>query len=331
MITKDKTWYAKLETIHQKPKLTFDEQIQYLKDYKGIKFEIMSEEDAISFLQNNNYLFKVKAYAKNYSKYGENYHDASMIGKYCNLDFAYLRELSTLDMYLREKILKLVLNIEHYLKVQLLMDITENENEDGYKTLAEFFAKVRPDLKSTVMLKSYNSYCNSLVRNRVDFAIWEIVELLSFGDFIDLYNYYYSINPCSTKCMKNNLKSVQWLRNAAAHNNCIINNLNRENAPNKVNQEVMSYISKIPSISSKSCTKKMGNRQIHDFTVTLYVFNMVVSSEDVKRYTMKELKDLFETRFTKNKSYFENNSLITTNYDFVKKTIDYFYNLCNNI
>ena len=47
-------------------------------------------------------------------------------GLYISLDFAYLKELSTLDMYLREIILKMTIDIEHFLKVKMLNDLQKN-------------------------------------------------------------------------------------------------------------------------------------------------------------------------------------------------------------
>jgi hypothetical protein len=44
-----------------KAKLSIDAQIDDLK-YKNVKFEIINEEYAKKFLQNNNYYFKLKSY-----------------------------------------------------------------------------------------------------------------------------------------------------------------------------------------------------------------------------------------------------------------------------
>lgn len=115
-----------------KIKLSIDEQIEYMKNKSGIQFNIINEEEAKNFLTNNTYYFKIKAYAKNYEKYleGEN------ADKYINLEFAYLKEMSTLDMYFRRAIMKMALDTEHFLKTQLLRDFARNNKEDGY---ANFF------------------------------------------------------------------------------------------------------------------------------------------------------------------------------------------------
>jgi hypothetical protein len=84
-----------------KNKLTIDEQIKDLKE-KGVVFNIMNEDDAKKFLRYNNYYFKLKSYASNYPINPKN-------GKYVNLEFAYLVELSKIDMYLRKIILDIQL------------------------------------------------------------------------------------------------------------------------------------------------------------------------------------------------------------------------------
>ena len=84
-----------------------------LRDEKGIQFNIMSEEQAVEyFSQRNNYL-RTAPYRKNYPKHIAGPNE----GKYINLEFAYLTELSTLDFYLREILLEMCIDVEHDLKV----------------------------------------------------------------------------------------------------------------------------------------------------------------------------------------------------------------------
>ena len=107
-----------------KVKLTVDEQITDMRT-KNVQFEICSIEDAKKFLKYNNYYFKLKSYARNYVVNPQT-------KKYYNLDFAYLVELSKLDMHIRKIILEMSLDVEHYLKVRLMNDLSNNPLEDGY-------------------------------------------------------------------------------------------------------------------------------------------------------------------------------------------------------
>ena len=108
----------------------------YMKN-KGITFDHCSEKDAVRFLQESTYFFKVKAFDKNYIAHPKT-------GHYYNLDFSYLMELSTLDMRLRRLILHATLDIEHFLKVQLIRDVSSNPVEDGKVKVHGEFQKVAP-------------------------------------------------------------------------------------------------------------------------------------------------------------------------------------------
>ena len=50
----------------------------------GVKFNIVTEEDAREFLLDSTYYFKLKAFQKNYNK--------KQNGDYINLEFAYLKD-----------------------------------------------------------------------------------------------------------------------------------------------------------------------------------------------------------------------------------------------
>ena len=76
-----------------KPMLNAAELIEHLEN-KGVKFELTSKEDAQKYLEENNNYFKLVSYRKNFSKYK----DGEKIGKYINLDFKMLEDLSIIDM-----------------------------------------------------------------------------------------------------------------------------------------------------------------------------------------------------------------------------------------
>lgn len=305
----------------QKNKLSIGDQIAHMKDNNGIKFNIINEEAAKEFIQKNNYYFKLKSYAKNFDKYSSGIN----IGKYINLEFAYLKELSKIDMHLRMYIIKITLDIEHFLKTQLLRDCSENDNEDGYDLVKNFLVKY-PYIKKNINDKSKNSACGDLIlKYKNNFAVWNIVEVLSFGDFIKLYDMYYGKYD-SDESMSNYLWSVKFLRNAAAHNSCLINSLKKPYSNKiKMNKEVNTFVSKIKGITPDSRKKKMSNPIVHDFVVTLFAFDKVVKSEQMKKHSMEELKELIDVRFVSNKNFFEKNDLIKSYYKFIKIIVDYFY------
>lgn len=310
----------------EKVNLCLDRQIEYMRDISGIKFDIISEEEAKEFLKNSNYYFKIKSFAKNYDKYykGENQ------GKYINLDFAYLQELSKLDMVLRKLIINMTLDIEYFAKTKLIYDCSENTYEDGYSIVEEFLNKHQYIKEELIRSKSYyNSISGDLKRKYSEKpAIWNLVEMISFGDFIKLYGFYYSKYK-SKDNYANSLWSVKCLRNAAAHNNCILNALkNPYNIKLNSNKEVLRYIHNIKSITKIEKQKKMSNPIIHDFVVTIYVFNSLVNSKSTKKKNMIELENIINNRFIKNKEYFEKNQVIKSSYKFIKKVVEHYSMLC---
>lgn len=302
-----------------RPKLSIPEQIERMKK-QDIKFDLMSAEEAHEFLQVNNYYFKLKAYAKNYHKY-PNVRD----GKYRNLDFAYLVELSKLDSYLRKQILSMSVDLEHFIKVKLMRDICNDTSQNGY-TIVEQFLRATPGLAEEINNKSQNSTCRHLVNKyRESYAIWHLIELISFHHLEKLARHYYKDRDTT---LYSRMMPARILRNAAAHNNCIIHNLKSgDEISFSINKAVNTKISKIPGISRTSREKKMSIKMIHDFVVMLDLYYDIVGDE-TKKYSFLYLQDLFENRFAKNKEYFIKNEVLMSSFNFTKKIIDYYCSLC---
>ena len=140
----------------EKIKLTVDEQILDMKK-KGVKFELCTEQEAKRFLNYNNYYFKLKSYARNYNINPQT-------NQYFNLDFAYLIELSKLDMYIRKIILEMSLDVEHYLKVRLMKDLCNNSEEDGYN-ITKIFLQYHPNAKDDIRRKANKWECPKVCVN----------------------------------------------------------------------------------------------------------------------------------------------------------------------
>ncbi len=314
-----------------KPKLLSSEIIDKIKNEKGITFNYISEEDAADFLKEKNNYFRLASYRKNYDKklIGEN------AGKYIDLDFAYLIDLSIIDMHLRFIIIKMCLDIEHDLKVRLLNDIALDTKEDGY-SIVEDFLKLNEYLYDDIYTKRQTTYVGDLIDKFFTFdthksstgktiydnleircPAWAFVEIISFGAFIKFYEYYYQLTPPIPLSLLNPTKSI---RNACAHNNCIINNLRR--GTSRPGHTVVSFVAKISTISKDVRKKHLSSRPIFEFVNMLIVYDMIVS-KSVKQNRLNELSDLIDNRMTKHEEYYKNQQLLSSSYGFIKKIVDF--------
>lgn len=264
-------------------------QVSYLRDEKNVSFRLMSEEDAVAFLEERSFFFKLKAFAKDFEKYackpGEK-------GRYVNLDFGHLVELSKLDKALRSLVLDLALDIEHYLKVRINA-AAMHAGADPFEVVGTFLEssaasvvseqtkaldrgvgagavrlaastlggcnlESRPAIVSaaneaTATLSEVTKgrdprhvehaiagmagspYSGALVRKYADgpIPLWTLLELVSFGPLTRLYRHCFgkagAIDDPEERGMfsayRGLLKCTQQLRNAAAHNDCLLNGL----------------------------------------------------------------------------------------------------------
>lgn len=180
----------------------------------------MTRTQAVNFLQNNNYYFRVTSYESNYLDY------LDINSRYLHLEFAYLVELSTLDMYLREQIISMCLDIEHCLKVQLLHDIEKDVTENGYDLVNSFLNLHKNSyVINDIMRKSTSAYCGDMIKHYFNYSydngtyefdcpVWAFLEVISFGTFIDFYTYYYNNKPQSNRSHISCFPYVRSLRNA---------------------------------------------------------------------------------------------------------------------
>ena len=314
---------------NEKRKLKVEEQIQDMID-KNIQFELYSQEDAKKFLKYNNYYFKLKSYARNYNI-------NSQTKQYYNLDFAYLVELSKLDMYIRKIILELSLDVEHYLKVRLMNDLSDNPEEDGYN-IVRLFLQYHPNAEADIQSKADKySFCSDLAEKHLneynepeELALWNIVELLSFGNFMELYQLYYQVYPSFN--YSDYLKSIKFIRNAAAHNNCILSTLRKPNSLKKFSKtkKLANILGKIPEFRELDNRDAMlKNPVIHDFVTLLFVYNDIMKVSATKKVRNKKMEEICHSfcdedgRIRKNKSYFDKNPYIKDAYSFICNIIKY--------
>lgn len=308
-----------------KPMLKAEELVRHLEK-KGVKFELTSREDATKYLEENNNYFKLVSYRKNFPKYERGVN----IGQYINLDFKMLEDLSIIDMKLRKEMLNIVLDLEHYTKVRLLSKI-ENTIKDGYLLVEKYIAYLKSKneytfLKSELDRNIKGTYCGELVKKyKEEYPIWAFIEIISFGRFIRFYMFV--ANELRDKKMVDEaylLKNVRELRNACAHNNCILNDLKAGTSSYKANYRILNEISKI-GISKEIRNKRMSNSRIQQIVTLLYLNKILTTSKGVLDYHVKSLQNL-KNRIECHINYYEKNNLIQSNFEFLNKIIDNWYN-----
>ena len=327
-----------------KQKFDIEQQLDHMAS-KGIQFNVISKDEARLFLSQSTYYFKLKAFAKNYDKYTSE----AMLGKYVNLEFAYLKELSILDMHFRKILSSMTVDIEHYLKVKFIKDISMNPLEDGYN-IVEMFFKQNEEICRNIAAKCTYSVTSDLVKKYCNnWAAWNIIEVLSFGSFVKLYDLYYTYYKplyIGQETYISLLGSVRFLRNAAAHNNCLLNSIYKPyvnskcpknycsidgvfTAPrNRVfrkTKELSNIITNSQAeigIASNTRKKMLENPVIHDLTAVIYLYSLICSSGSIK--AIKKSLGIFFARCSLHSDYFKTNQSIQSAYNYFQKIVDFY-------
>ena len=326
----------KLDTIELKPILKIKELVPYLKS-KNIKFEIMSEKEAEEYLRKNNNYYNITAYKNNFSKYPSP--AGKYEGLYQDLDFAYLKDLAIIDYRVRLLFFKITIDIEHYLKIRIL-NLIDNDLEDGYRIVnmyleKDFYNEENPrkihnsifkKVGSDNYNKIFSDYYVDKDKKLENIPIWEFLEIITFGDLVRFYEFFikeYKIEKEMTNVYI--LREIVKLRNAVAHNNCLLSDLNKKDNHNKPEFRIVNYL--IDSgVRRDFRSNKLKNSRIRQMTYALYMFNEIVTSEGIKENVTKEINELFLERIIRHKEYYINNKLLITTYIYFKKIIDKNYN-----
>ena len=303
-----------MENAHRSPKLSIPQQIQDMRK-RGISFDLFSEIEARKFLEKNNYYFKLKAYAHNFDRYK----DPAKEGKYIHLDFAHLKDLSTIDAEFRKHILGMCIDLEHFLKVRMLHHFNMVD-EDGYEIIDELFRR-NPGMQEEIESKVNTSTCHSIVKkHRDNWAIWNVIELMSFGQFINLYNLFYERNHFPEDGC-NLLFSVKMIRNAAAHNNCLLNQMrgpySRAIVPT---YHLKNDIVKLSSSKKSVVEKHLSHPTVHDFMALLFLYNNIVP-DPTRTKGMTAIRDFFGERIPRHKEYYAKEQALVAVYSFTNEIV----------
>ena len=310
--------------------MKISEMVPYLK-LKNIKFEECSEEDAEKYLRENNNYYNVTAYKNNFIKYqfGE------LQGKYIDLDFAYLKDLSIIDYRTRTVLFKMIIDIEHYLKIRILNTIEDIPEENGYNIVNLYMEKDQQDekqpnrVRDSILKKVSNDYYKKIFskydldkdKKLENIPVWEFLEIITFGELINFFDFFTKTYSLDDNKYIFILKEINKLRNAVAHNSCVLSELDKQDNTHRADTLIINYLKEC-GIGKENRNNKLKNSRIRQITYTLYMFNIIVSSEGVKGNVKHEVSKLFYGRIILNRKYYNNNGLLKSIYEYFEKIIE---------
>lgn len=218
------------------PETYIDAQIAKLKD-SGVTFDLCTESEARDYLAEKCSAFKAYAYTRLFDVHdkGENK------GKYIALDFGQLKYLADLDQRLREILLSMTLDVEHFYKTRLITECAVTES-DGYEVMQEYLGSLDDDrrryIEEEIARHESDPYCQGTAEKREGaLPIWSFVEVVSFGTIVGLVRFCGNQrNDARMVADYYVLRSIKSLRNACAHNSCILLDLK----PNASGRRVIS-------------------------------------------------------------------------------------------
>lgn len=258
-------------------------------------FNKISIDDAIIYLSDTTYLFRLKCYLNNYDK--EN-------GKY-NLDFSELIEISTLDFHLRKLILSIMIDIEHIIRVKLINLCDNNQINHINKKINEFINNGDISILKMEEISHFDYKYNLYKKYENKWELWALVEILSFGSLIKLIN----LLGLKITFFNGLYFPLKQLRNAVAHNSLLLCNLKNTNkkfqfthkveyalSKNKFTEEEKTMIC-IPPINDFMCMMLIMYRFVDNTVMTHRINELTTFFTRVKRekiITSKKLINIFE-------------------------------------
>ena len=318
--------------------MKINELVPYLKK-KNIKFEKISEIDAEEYLRNNNNYYNVTSYKHNFLKYPSPAGEYE--GLYQDLDFAYLKDMAIIDHRVRLILFKMIIDIEHYLKIRILNMVENIDIEDGYRIVNMYLDNDYNDekrgkrLHASIFKKKGNEYYEKIFskydidkdKKLENIPIWEFLEIITLGALINFYEFFgneYSLD--NEKKYVFILREIGKLRNAVAHNSCVLSELNKHDNHFAPDDKVRQFLIKC-GIGKETRNNKLSNSRIRQITYTLYMFNEIVTSNGIRKNITQEINELFFGRIIYHKEYYNNNELLKSVYSYFKRIIITNYSL----
>ena len=233
---------------------------------------------------------------------------------------------------LRETLLDLAIDVEHFAKIRLLGRI-ESEEEDGYCIAASFLA-MRPRTKSNLAARSeagerHDTYSGDLIAHYLErMPVWVMLEVVDFGTFVDFW--LFCAERWGDEEMRQQhyiLKSVKALRNACAHNSLLVHGLDAQDAPADfpTNRLLSDSLNAHGMRNTKTRRAKLKNLRIAQIAAALWSLDEFCERSSTRIRHTKRLQEVRSrvgsARFAQSPSSGANKAILSF-FDFLWKLVD---------
>ena len=289
-----------------RPAFTPEQQCDHMAAHH-IGFNICTRQDAVYYLTNSTYYFKLKAFNNNFRK------DAD--GNYYNVDFAHLRDIAAIDFHVRSLILALTGDIEHSLRVRFnnlmseydvdpyaILSVYEERQREFYKSRHESFNLDRQFQRSVYTQDMLDKYMPTQ-------PIWLFWETCTLNSLIQCYLAFLEENRIHDRIAPF-LFGVRLLRNAASHHNCLLIPSNSSPKRSRTVEQMLSLLLEDLALEERNQAKKqiLSDMLLHDFTCVLLTYISLVHSKKLREERLHLIEQLYN-RLGRNERWYADESV----------------------
>lgn len=312
---------------HKRPMFSPQTLVRHLAD-EGVRFSLMNEAQATQYLTRSTNFFKINTYKKNFIARQT---PESDLKQYAHLEFAYLRELDSIDRSLRRVLSAMCLDVEHAVKVRLLHFAHKDPHEDGYRCVRAFCESLgqgRHSLHNEIERNADNPYCAAVIGKyeKDDLPLWAFVEVIPFGRLLRLYQFYAQDKGMEREVrLAELLELVRDVRNAVAHNNCMLCDLTPKHPDDPFYlrpPEVLLSALRALGLTREQAHARLSNPRVGQITALLYIYPRLVADAETRAEGYRELREVAFGRMREHPEYFAENALLRECYQLLLLEMD---------
>lgn len=210
--------------------------------------------------------------------------------------FSQLVYLARIDQQLRDVLLLMTLDTEHFCKTKLIAECAITE-EDSYTIVADYKASLdderRQYIEDEIEKRKDNPYCRHIIeKHGAQMPLDAFVEVISFGTFLGVV-YYCGKHRIGGQRIADYavLHAIKSLRNACAHSACILLELNpgangERVAPNEVSNAVSAI-----GVSKRARRRWLQAVPVAQIASLLFQYSEIVPADSTRTKRLKELNE----------------------------------------